>query len=149
MHRDRKRFGNVMLRFRRWARHSYSVFCSIGKKVTIGHLSSDIVDASLRKDRSIHSGYLSGDVRSISYMVFSGSDIGADETPPGGDEPLLRYLLLSMVTAVSESSESDCTEARRFSEIRHSYTSYTRISHTCNSRAGCHLGGLSFFVVSI
>lgn len=112
-----------MLRFRRWARHSYSVFCSIGRKVTIGHLSSDIVDASLRKDRSIHSGYLSGDVRSISYMELSGSDIWTDGTPPGDSEVLLQYLLLSPVTAVSGYRKSDCAEARRFSEVCHSYKS--------------------------
>lgn len=129
MHSNRNRFGNVMLRFRRWARHSYSVFCSIGRKVTIGHLSSDIVDASLRKDRSIHSGYLSGDVRGIPYMIFSGSDIGADQTPPGDAEQLLWYLL-SPVAAASNCMGADCTEAGRFSESGHSYT---RNSYTCHS----------------
>lgn len=111
-----------MLRFRRWARHSYSVFCSIGKKVTIGHLSSDIVDASLRKDRSIHSGYLSGEVRGIADMIFSGADTGADETPPGEAERLAWFGLLSQVTIASSCSESDCTEAIRFPEAFHSFT---------------------------
>lgn len=121
MYRNRYRFGNVMLRFRRWARHSYSVFCSIGKKVTIGHISSDIADASLRKDRSIHSVYLSGDVRSIPYMVFSGSE-GAGLTPPGDTEALLQYLLLCYDTVAYGRMESDCTEAIRFPEAFYSYT---------------------------
>lgn len=46
-------FSKVALRFRRWSRHSYSAFCSIGKTVTIGHLSQGIADASLRKDKGI------------------------------------------------------------------------------------------------
>lgn len=122
MHKNRTRYSNVMLRFRRWARHSYSVFCSIGRKVTIGHLAPDVVDASLKKDRSIHSGYLSGDVGRITFMIFSGSDIGADQTLPGEAEPLLLCRLLFPAIAVHGRAESGCTEAGRFSEPCHSYT---------------------------
>ena len=52
-------FSKVALRFRRWSRHSYSAFCSIGRIVTIGHLSQGIADASLRKDKGIQSVSLS------------------------------------------------------------------------------------------
>lgn len=52
-------FSKVALRFRRWGRHSYSAFCSVGRTVTIGHLSQGIADASLRKDKGIQSVSLS------------------------------------------------------------------------------------------
>ena len=38
-----------MIRFRRWSRKRYAVFCSIGRMVTIGHLCKGIVDASMAK----------------------------------------------------------------------------------------------------
>ena len=51
--------SKVALRFRRWSRHAYSAFCSIGRIVTIGHLSQGIADASLRKDKGIQAVSLS------------------------------------------------------------------------------------------
>ncbi|HIX27866.1 MAG TPA: hypothetical protein H9859_09605 [Candidatus Barnesiella excrementigallinarum] len=40
------------LRFRRWNRHSYSTFCSIGKCVNIGNVRKEIADKSLKKGRT-------------------------------------------------------------------------------------------------
>ncbi len=39
----------VTLRFRRWSRKSYALFCSVGRCVTIGFLRNGVADASLRK----------------------------------------------------------------------------------------------------
>ena len=36
-------------RFRRWSRTNYAMFASLGREVLIGHLSTDVADASLRK----------------------------------------------------------------------------------------------------
>lgn len=42
--------------FRRWTRKAYAVFSSLGKQITIGHLTSGISEASLCKlETSIHS----------------------------------------------------------------------------------------------
>lgn len=41
-------------RFRRWSRKGYSVFCSIGKCVTIGNLRKNAIEASLRKKPGLH-----------------------------------------------------------------------------------------------
>ena len=41
----------TVVRFRRWSRKRYASFCSLGRQVTIGTLSADIADASLRKNR--------------------------------------------------------------------------------------------------
>lgn len=38
-----------MIRFRRWSRKGYAMFCSLGKCVTIGNLKKGIADASLNK----------------------------------------------------------------------------------------------------
>ena len=45
----RKLFSKKSLRFRRWGHKSYSAFCSIGRHVTIGHVSKGIADASMEK----------------------------------------------------------------------------------------------------
>ena len=36
--------------FRRWNRHNYATFCSIGKCVNIGSVRKEIADKSLKKD---------------------------------------------------------------------------------------------------
>ena len=41
--------------FRRWNRHNYSTFCSIGKCVNIGSVRKEIADKSLKKGLSITS----------------------------------------------------------------------------------------------
>lgn len=38
-----------MIRFRKWSRKAYAAFASIGKCVTIGHVSKSIADNSLSK----------------------------------------------------------------------------------------------------
>ena len=47
-----------MLRFRRWSRKAYAVFCSLGKHVTIGCVSKGIAEASLSKTVCLHIGTL-------------------------------------------------------------------------------------------
>ncbi len=47
------RYKCRMIRFRRWSRKAYSTFCSIGKHVTIGHISAGIANASLKKSKSV------------------------------------------------------------------------------------------------
>lgn len=44
-----KSFGQKAIRFRRWGKKAYSAFNSIGRHVTIGHVSKGIADASLDK----------------------------------------------------------------------------------------------------
>lgn len=39
------------LRFRRWSRKAYAVFCSVGRCVTIGCLSKAVADSSLSKQK--------------------------------------------------------------------------------------------------
>ena len=85
-------FSKVALRFRRWSRHSYSAFCSIGRIVTIGHLSQGIADASLRKDKGIQSVSLSRQL----------SDADGGSSAPGfcrmeDFPPDLAFLLMSGV----------------------------------------------------
>ena len=41
--------------FRRWNRHNYATFCSIGKCVNIGSVRKEIADKSLKKGLSITS----------------------------------------------------------------------------------------------
>lgn len=42
-------FSIRRVRFRRWNRHSYSTFCSIGRCINIGCVRKEIADQSLRK----------------------------------------------------------------------------------------------------
>lgn len=75
----------VSLRFRRWSRHSYAAFCSIGRHVTIGRLASDIVDASLRKEKSVHSRFFSKRALSSSdYDLSAGYEDYSGDSPGGG-----------------------------------------------------------------
>lgn len=46
------RYRQKSIRFRRWSRKAYSVFCSVGKHITIGRVSAGIADASLKKSKS-------------------------------------------------------------------------------------------------
>lgn len=45
--------GRQVLRFRRWSRKAYAVFCSLGKCVTIGTLKKGIADVSLGKQANV------------------------------------------------------------------------------------------------
>lgn len=49
----KKLFSKKSIRFRRWGRKGYSAFCSIGRHVTIGHVSKGIADASLEKSGAV------------------------------------------------------------------------------------------------
>lgn len=41
------------IRFRKWSRKAYATFASIGKCVTIGHVSKSIADNSLTKNKTV------------------------------------------------------------------------------------------------
>ena len=78
-------YMTVSLRFRRWSRHSYAAFCSVGRHVTIGRLASDIVDASLRKEKSVHSRFFSKRALSSSdYDLSAGYEDYSGDSPGGG-----------------------------------------------------------------
>lgn len=40
-----------LIRFRRWSRKAYAMFCSLGKQVTIGFLNKNVTEASLVKQQ--------------------------------------------------------------------------------------------------
>lgn len=42
-----------VIRFRRWSRKGYAMFCSLGKCVTIGNLKKGIADMSLGKQANV------------------------------------------------------------------------------------------------
>ena len=42
-----------IIRFRRWCRKGYAIFCSLGKAVAIGNLRKGIVEASLKKQPGV------------------------------------------------------------------------------------------------
>ena len=42
-----------IIRFRRWCRKGYDIFCSLGKTVAIGNLRKGIVEASLKKQPGV------------------------------------------------------------------------------------------------
>lgn len=46
--------SQVILHFRRWSRHKFAAFCSLGKCVNIGTLDYRITDISLKKQTSPH-----------------------------------------------------------------------------------------------
>ena len=59
----RKLFSKKSLRFRRWGRKGYSAFCSIGRHVTIGHVSKGIADASLDKSGAVDESFVERVIR--------------------------------------------------------------------------------------
>lgn len=50
MFKNVRKYHTHLLRFRRWSRKSYAIFCSMGRCVVIGHLKNQIADSSLSKD---------------------------------------------------------------------------------------------------
>ena len=91
-------------RFRRWNRSPYAVFNSIGRHVTIGHLKADIADASLKKEKSIHSlsvaRFILEHGRTFKRGTFSGDEASS---PPGLAEVLAAFSF-SEIRFVSEAS---------------------------------------------
>ena len=67
-----------LLRFRRWSRAKYAIFCSLGRQVSIGRLSVDVCNASLLKQpaRTISTG-LSGVVLSALFSLSVVDDAAA------------------------------------------------------------------------
>lgn len=56
--------NRLAIRFRRWSRKRYAMFCSVGRQVTIGMLSKSVTEASLGKQRGVmttEAGCLDGD----------------------------------------------------------------------------------------
>ena len=78
-------FSIRRVRFRRWNRHGYSAFCSIGRCVNIGSVRKEIADQSLRKGLSTLTTYKQG-----AWKV-TGRDVSRpDELSP---EPLVLQTL--------------------------------------------------------
>ena len=42
-----------IIRFRRWSRKGYAIFCSLGKSVVIGYLKKGIVEIALKKQSNV------------------------------------------------------------------------------------------------
>lgn len=74
------RYRRCAIRFRRWSRKNYAAFCSIGKVVTIGHLSAGIADVSLKKGKSILALKWS---LPVCMLIDSGYGLPDSEYPPG------------------------------------------------------------------
>ena len=93
----RKLFSKKSLRFRRWGNKAYSVFSSIGRHVTIGHVSKGIADAALEK---------SGETDDIIVeRIIRGGGLGRKEAEDMADTvPLAR--LVRMASAVNVSCAS-------------------------------------------
>lgn len=49
-----------VIRFRRWSRKQYAVFCSLGKCVTIGNLKKAVADVSLGNQVSVCTAFFAG-----------------------------------------------------------------------------------------
>lgn len=50
----KKRYNNQSIRFKRWNRKANAVFLSLSRCVTIGCLSQDIANASLKKQKQLY-----------------------------------------------------------------------------------------------
>lgn len=48
----KKTTSHIIIRFRRWTRKGYAIFCSLGRSVTIGTLGREVADASLKKQKA-------------------------------------------------------------------------------------------------
>lgn len=97
----RKLFSKKSLRFRRWGHKSYSAFCSIGRHVTIGHVSKGIADASLEKSGAIDETMVERIIRK------GGLDRGEAENM-AGEVPLPQLTAMaSAVTAACASRRFD------------------------------------------
>lgn len=101
MNMFRNRYRMSSLRFRRWSRHAYAAFCSIGRHVTIGHLTAGIADASLRKEKSVHTA------AKAAFLLSSVCRTGAepdDDAPPG-------LVLCEICTLPAVAGQSDIQSA--------------------------------------
>lgn len=90
-------------RFRRWSRKSYSVFCSLGKCITIGKLHKEAIEASLKKKPGHHHIPLIAE-----QAVYGGEYPDADFRIPGTDaltaENMPEMFLLSLPQRAKETS---------------------------------------------
>lgn len=78
-----KRFRHThSLHFRRWSRKSYAAFVSLGRCVTIGHLRKNVVESSLRKQKTVHTHSYSHSymtIENLKELVLSGGSISPDQ----------------------------------------------------------------------
>ncbi|MGL5319170.1 MAG: hypothetical protein ACRC9Q_10860 [Bacteroidales bacterium] len=51
--RQTQRTHPIVIRFRRWSRKSYAIFCGLGKQISIGRLSCGIADLALSKNQRL------------------------------------------------------------------------------------------------
>ncbi|GEM_PF-1668538 len=87
--------SQVILHFRRWSRHKFAAFCSMGKCVNIGTLDYRITDISLKKQTS------SLTTEKISYI-----DNEEKEKRP---EDFFYKIILHSEVILKEAWNSNCT----------------------------------------
>lgn len=91
-----------VIRFRRWSRAPFAVFASLHKSVSIGHVSSDIADASMSKHRTCQdkaacrnlaeedSFRPEDDGRADEVAALTGIIVPLCELRPGAVDPIIR-----------------------------------------------------------
>lgn len=110
------------IRFRRWSRKAYAVFCSVGRCVTIGCLSKAVADSSLSKQKGENLSTVAE-----SYQDKETIDEENDHLP---DVSLLLLQLIQPQTILNKScgvAESvDCAASAYFYSIRpNEYPAYS------------------------
>ena len=74
---------HTALRFRRWSHKRYAAFVSMGREVTIGHLSKGVADRSLRKQThtqdSSNTPFYYMTIDSLKLAVLAGHDLSPEE----------------------------------------------------------------------
>lgn len=73
--------NNATLRFRRWARKSYAIFCSLKRAVSIGFLKKGIAEASLVKQKAVVTALASPSlfVNELKERILNGGSISPEE----------------------------------------------------------------------
>jgi hypothetical protein len=95
--KTKKTYTTSSLRFRRWSRAGYAVFCSLARTVTIGSLAVPISDKSLQKAVG---------VSKITVLTFTSDDESPDHLPELSelDATLNQIRELSVFEKLSESA---------------------------------------------
>lgn len=73
------------IRFRRWCRKAYAMFCSLGKCVTIGNLKKGIADVSLGKQPNV--------CTSFSVCKFEEKEEISDDDKPGEMQSIFESMI--------------------------------------------------------
>lgn len=130
------------IRFRRWSRKAYAVFLSLGRCVTIGHVSKSITEASLSKNRKEIGCQSEERVRMASGRNF--------ESPPGEEDigfmsPLLAILLCWSHNAFSVLCRPQVSCPYASEEINHIINNFKNaVSH--RNALMVWLWGAAFFI---